>query len=49
MHGHTNVKYKTVSHIFLYFLEMEILNFGYLVTRRPNNTFSVNMVEIHFF
>ena len=44
-----NVKYNTVSHIFLYFLEMEILISGNLVTRRPNNTFYVNKVEIRVF
>jgi len=49
MHGPMNVKYNTVSHIFLYFLEMEILISGNLVTRRPNNTFYVNKVEIRVF
>jgi hypothetical protein len=41
--------YETVSHIFLYFLEMKILNLLNLITRRTNNTCSVNNVGIHVF
>jgi len=41
--------YETALHFFLYILEMKILNLRNLVTRRPNNAFSVNKVGIHVF